>query len=157
MWGLVVKSDALWGQWSFTALSSRWDRKMIRNKAPQSFRFPWAPRSSHKWNFFESLTGLKGSRPKLPLLFRLPISVCELDWDIPSKNGLETRTQNQKTLLTQQPLELKLWFVIDGFQVSWPGSDSCKPQIILSMYMWEHWAGFTNRGGSEVSVETSES
>lgn len=34
------------------------------------------------------LTGLKVSRPKLPLLFRLPISVWELDWDIPSKNGL---------------------------------------------------------------------
>lgn len=37
---------------------------------------------------FIRLTGLKVSRPKLPLLFRLPISVWELDWDIPSKNGL---------------------------------------------------------------------
>lgn len=41
------------------------------------------------------LTGLKVSRPKLPLLFRLPISVWELDWDIPSKNGLfEERWEN---------------------------------------------------------------
>lgn len=43
------------------------------------------------------LTGLKVSRPKLPLLFRLPISVWELDWDIPSKNGLcEEREEKPK-------------------------------------------------------------
>lgn len=41
------------------------------------------------------LTGLKVSRPKLPLLFRLPISVWELDWDIPSKNGLFENRQEK--------------------------------------------------------------
>lgn len=41
------------------------------------------------------LTGLKVSRPKLPLLFRLPISVWELDWDIPSKNGLLEERQKK--------------------------------------------------------------
>lgn len=45
------------------------------------------------------LTGLKVSRPKLPLLFRLPISVWELDWDIPSKNGLfEEREEKPKSV-----------------------------------------------------------
>lgn len=45
------------------------------------------------------LTGLKVSRPKLPLLFRLPISVWELDWDIPSKNGLfEEREEKPKNV-----------------------------------------------------------
>lgn len=34
------------------------------------------------------LTGLVVSLPRLPLLLRLPISVCELDCDIPSKKGL---------------------------------------------------------------------
>lgn len=35
------------------------------------------------------LTGLVASLPRLPLLLRLPISVWELDCDIPSKKGLE--------------------------------------------------------------------
>lgn len=30
--------------------------------------------------------------PRLPLLLRLPISVCELDCDIPSKKGLWQRS-----------------------------------------------------------------
>lgn len=30
--------------------------------------------------------------PRLPLLLRLPISVCELDCDIPSKKGLQRRS-----------------------------------------------------------------
>lgn len=30
--------------------------------------------------------------PRLPLLLRLPISVCELDCDIPSKKGLRQRS-----------------------------------------------------------------
>lgn len=34
------------------------------------------------------LTGLVVSLPRLPLLLRLPISVWELDCDIPSKKGL---------------------------------------------------------------------
>lgn len=38
------------------------------------------------------LTGLVVSLPRLPLLLRLPISVCELDCDIPSKNGLRQRS-----------------------------------------------------------------
>lgn len=35
-----------------------------------------------------ALTGLVVSFPRLPLLLRLPISVWELDCDIPSKKGL---------------------------------------------------------------------
>lgn len=38
------------------------------------------------------LTGLVVSLPRLPLLLRLPISVCELDCDIPSKKGLWRRS-----------------------------------------------------------------
>lgn len=38
------------------------------------------------------LTGLVVSLPRLPLLLRLPISVCELDCDIPSKKGLRQRS-----------------------------------------------------------------
>lgn len=38
------------------------------------------------------LTGLVVSLPRLPLLLRLPISVCELDCDIPSKKGLRRRS-----------------------------------------------------------------
>lgn len=49
------------------------------------------------------LTGLKVSRPKLPLLFRLPISVWELDWDIPSKNGLLGRHRKNSNMQLYSP------------------------------------------------------
>lgn len=55
----------------------------------------------------ELLTGLKVSRPKLPLLFKLAISVCELDWDIPSKNGLNNRKTKKKSSISHSTFNQK--------------------------------------------------
>lgn len=48
------------------------------------------------------LTGLVVSFPRLPLLLRLPISVCELDCDIPSKKGLQQRSTVESVTMAAQ-------------------------------------------------------
>lgn len=52
------------------------------------------------------LTGLVVSLPRLPLLLRLPISVCELDCDIPSKKGLWRRSTARVSAARAAPGEL---------------------------------------------------
>lgn len=80
-----AESDGPWGQWSFSALTELTGSHVLRSWKPQITKIPVVSSCGS-----EQLTGLKVSRPKLPLLFRLPISVWELDWDIPSKKGLNT-------------------------------------------------------------------
>ena len=56
------------------------------------------------------LTGLVVSLPRLPLLLRLPISVWELDCDIPSKKGLwMAKNHSQGQSGATRPQNSSLW------------------------------------------------
>lgn len=56
------------------------------------------------------LTGLVVSLPRLPLLLRLPISVWELDCDIPSKKGLwAAKKHSQGQSGAARPQNSNLW------------------------------------------------
>lgn len=72
------------------------------------------------------LTGLVVSLPRLPLLLRLPISVCELDCDIPSKKGLRRRS-TARVSGHQGPEQqlMESWVVLEFKKDRQPGLEGC--------------------------------